>query len=117
MALSMRRPEPMPDSRARHTRGSTWLSWHRIVTSVGDVIGTWAPGWCRRNRRTVAGKGKSRLGGGGSSDGCDWAVAAYEDASGAKWPALAYEESPPVRPMTGSTKQRSWRHICLLVRG
>src|SRR2546423_5152681 len=67
--------------------------------------------------RRFAGKGKSRLGGGGSSDGCDWAVAAYEDASGAKWPALAYEESPPVRPMTGSTKQRSWRHICLLVRG
>ena len=46
----------MPDSRARHTSSSTWLSWHRIVTSVGDVIGTWAPGWCRRNRTNGCGK-------------------------------------------------------------
>ena len=66
--------------------------------------------------RTVA-KGRSRLGGGGSSESCDWAVAAYEEASGAVWPALADEERPSVRPMTGSTTQRSWRHICLLVRG
>jgi hypothetical protein len=29
---------------------------------------------------------------------------------------LVYEERPSVRPMTGSTKQRSWRHIDLLVR-
>src|SRR4051812_23123654 len=68
-------------------------------------------------RRTVAGKERSRLGGGGPSEGCDCAVAAYEDASGAKWPELAYEESPSVRPMTGSRKQRSWHLICLLVRG
>lgn len=67
-------------------------------------------------RVTVAGKEKPprwrRL-----LEDCDWVVAAYEDASGAGWPALAYEERPSVRPMTGSTKQRSWRRICLLVRG
>ena len=64
----------------------------------------------------MQGKGKAASGRRLLED-CDWAVAAYEDASGAGWPSLAYEEVPQVRPMTGKARQRTWRHICLLVRG
>ncbi|MDQ1501573.1 MAG: hypothetical protein QOI86_4913, partial [Actinomycetota bacterium] len=64
--------------------------------------------WCRAKEKAASGR---RL-----LEDSDWAVAAYEDASGAKWPRLAYEEVPQVRPMTGKSRQRSWRHICLLVR-
>src|SRR2546423_358866 len=103
----------MPDSRARHTRGSGRLSWRRIAVSVLDVIGNCTPdlvgNWCRERKEPPSGR---RL-----LEDCDWAVAAYEDASGAGSPRLAYEEEPQVRPMTGSARQRTWRHICLLVRG
>ena len=112
MALS-ELPEPIPDSRARHTRGSGRLSWRRIAVSVLDVIGNCAPG---AGRKLVQGKERAASGRRLLED-CDWAVAAYEDASGAGWPALACEERPSVRPITGNTKQRSWRCTCLLARG
>jgi hypothetical protein len=51
LAVGVVVPEPMPDPRARHTRGSPWLSWCCIVTAVLDVIGRCAPGWCRTGRK------------------------------------------------------------------
>jgi hypothetical protein len=80
----------MPDSRARHTRGSGRLSWGRIAVSFLDLIGNCAPGG---GRKLVQGKERAASGRRLLED-CDWAVAAYEDASGARWPRLAYEEVP-----------------------
>jgi hypothetical protein len=83
------------------------------VASVLDLIGYCAPG---AGRKLVQGKERAASGRRLLED-CDWTVAAYEDASGARWPSLPYEEVPQVHPMTGNARQRTWRHICLLVRG